>query len=31
MMFSHYLKNEKLSDEELENLQKLLLESKKEK
>lgn len=31
MMFSHYLKNEKLSDEELENLQRLLLESKKGK
>lgn len=31
MLFSHYLKNEKLSNQEIENLQKILLERKKEK
>lgn len=30
MLFSHYLKNESLSDQEIENLQKILLDKKKE-
>jgi BlaI family penicillinase repressor len=30
MLFSHYLKEEKLSDKEIENLQKILLSRKKE-
>lgn len=30
MLFSHYLKNESLSDQEIENLQKILLGKKKE-
>jgi BlaI family transcriptional regulator, penicillinase repressor len=30
ILFSHYLKNESLSDQEIENLQKILLDKKKE-